>query len=59
MFCEKMSSPQEILSTVYDYIVVAVKKAELIQEIKDELIGTYDVSEEKILYVKTMQGNQK
>lgn len=55
MFCEKVVSPREILNTVYDYIVVAVKKAELVQEIKAELIGTYGVSEEKILCMKEVE----
>lgn len=55
MFCEKVVSPQEILNIVYDYIVVAVKKAELVQEIKEELIGTYGVAEDKILCMKTVE----
>jgi len=53
MFCEKVTSPQEILKVDYDYIVLAVKKAELVQEIKKNLVDTYGVSEEKILQIKT------
>lgn len=52
MFCEKVASPQEILRADYDYIVLAVKKAALVQEIKEELTGIYAVPEEKILYMK-------
>jgi glycosyltransferase involved in cell wall biosynthesis len=53
MFCEKIVSPQEIANMEYDYIVVAVKKAELVREIKEELMNTHGVQEEKIMCVKT------
>ena len=54
IFCEKVVSPQKILVTEYDFIVLAVKKTDLQREIKAEIIGTYGVPEEKILCVKTM-----
>lgn len=53
MFCEKVVSPQEILRVDYDYIVLAVKRVELLQEIKEDLLRIYDVPEEKILCMKT------
>lgn len=58
MFCEKVVSPQEMLKTDYDYVVLAVKKTELVQEIKKELTGIYAVPEEKILCMKDVGGNQ-
>lgn len=51
MFCEKAVSPQEILKTEYDYIVLAVKKAEMMQEIMEELVRIYDVPQERMLCV--------
>lgn len=55
MYCERVVSPQEILKIDYDYIVLAVKKSDLAQDIKKELIEKYNVSEEKILYIKFVE----
>ena len=52
MYCEKVASPQEISKADYEYIILAVKKTELVQEIKAELTGIYAVPEEKILCIK-------
>lgn len=55
MFCEKLVSPWEALHTDYDCVVVAVKKMDVMQEIKAELTDDYGVPEEKILCVRSAE----
>ncbi|MBD5550026.1 MAG: glycosyltransferase [Lachnospiraceae bacterium] len=50
MFCEKVTSPEEIQKLDYDYIILAVKKETLRQEITEEL-KNYCIAEEKLLYI--------
>lgn len=52
VYCKKAASPQELLKVEYDYVFLAVKNAELIQEIREEITSTYGVPEEKILHIK-------
>lgn len=51
----RLESPTALKSCFFDYLVIAIQKAEIAEEIKKELVEKYGVSAEKIIWKESLE----